>query len=71
MRFLKVISSGYFHEDHLKGITNPKFQLSIISSTGEILQILKCTKNADQDFTDLEFESAIFSYIFMIFMLQN
>ena len=31
MRFLKVISSGYFHEDHLKGITNPKFQLSIIS----------------------------------------
>ena len=28
----KIISNGYFHEDHLQWIINPKFQLSIISS---------------------------------------
>ena len=33
---LKNISSGYFHEDHLKGIIYPKFQLSIISSWRDI-----------------------------------
>ena len=33
---LKIISSGYFHEDHLKGIIYPKFQLSIISSWRDI-----------------------------------
>ena len=32
----KIISSGYFHKDHLKGIINPKFQLSIISSWRDI-----------------------------------
>lgn len=33
---LKVISKGYFHEDHLQGIINPQFQLSIICSWGYI-----------------------------------
>ena len=32
MEVLKIISTEYFHEDHLEGIINPKFQLSIISS---------------------------------------
>ena len=31
MEVLKIISSGYFHENHLEGIINPKFQLFIIS----------------------------------------
>ena len=33
---LKIISNGYFHGDHLEGIINPKFQLSIICSCRDI-----------------------------------
>ena len=33
---LKIISNGYFHENHLEGIINPKFQLFIISSWRDI-----------------------------------
>ena len=33
---LKITSSGYFHEDHLEGITNLEFQLSITSSWEDI-----------------------------------
>ena len=32
MEVLKIISDEYFHENHLEGIINPKFQLFIISS---------------------------------------
>ena len=32
----KIISSGYFHEDHLEGIINPKLQLSIIRGWRDI-----------------------------------
>ena len=30
MEVLKIISNGYFHEDHLESIVDPTFQLSII-----------------------------------------
>ena len=36
MGVLKIISSGYFHKDHLQGIINPKFQLSSISGWRDI-----------------------------------
>ena len=33
---LKIISNGYFHEDHLEVIVNPKFRLPIISGWRDI-----------------------------------
>ena len=36
MEVLKIISNGYFHENHLEGIINPKFQLFIISGWRDI-----------------------------------
>ena len=32
----KIISNGYFHENHLEGIRNLKFQLFIISSWRDV-----------------------------------
>ena len=58
MGFLKIISNGYFYEDHLEGIINPKFQLSIISGWRDIAG-LKCRPR----FYRPEFESAIFFYL--------
>ena len=33
---LKIISNGYFHEDHLEVVINPKFRLPIISGWRDI-----------------------------------
>ena len=43
MEVLKIISNGYFNENHLEGIINPKFQLFIISSWRDIADF-KMTK---------------------------
>ena len=59
---LKIISNGYFHGDHLEGIINPKFQLSIICSCRDIA-----------DFNMLKIQTKIFQtriwlyYIFLDF----
>ena len=36
MEVLKIISKGYFLENHLEGIINPKFQLFIISGWRDV-----------------------------------
>ena len=36
MKDLKIISNGYFHENHVEGIINPKFELFIISNRRDI-----------------------------------
>ena len=52
MKVLKIILSGYFHEDHLEGIINPKFQLSIISGWRDIGDFKLHKIQTNQDFTD-------------------
>ena len=42
MGILKINSNGYFHEDHLEGVINPKCQLSIISGWRDIADFKMC-----------------------------
>ena len=42
MEVLNIISNGYFHENHLEGVINPRFQLFIISSWRDIADFKMC-----------------------------
>ena len=42
MEVPKIISNGYFHENHLEGIINPKFQRFIINGWRDIADFRMC-----------------------------